>query len=511
MTNDKYTPLIDTIKDMLHTNIEALFEFEKFESEKDFANSLEMLMMCQQSFQSIISVWRENFTLPKAYDNLFEKLTLCLEALKKHPEPNIYSIATSYLYQTSHYLIYFAENIEREIAAADKAVSKPSVGKKKILFVPYKSSMWDSMDSIYEAAINDENCEVYVAPAPYYTLKNEKLEKYCYEGYDLPQYVKITHWLAPDFREMNFDVIYFHNPYDSHNFVTRLHTDFHGNVLRTLCKKLIFAPYAIGIESFDDFESAEHIYALNMLAYPATKSADLILCNSKTEMELLIKRGYDATKLLQASPKLDYGFKIIKEHQNYPPEWDKKIKDKKVFLLGLNIGYIYSAYNPAMTIIEAFLKDSTATLIFRPHPFTGKFLENDNPEQFKHYQSILELIKNKDNIIYDTTPSYTNSFAVADALFNDISSIMPIFMMSEKPVYQYIEPHINKKHHMIDFTGAYGKSNNTSVADFIKLVTDGNDPKKEERLSKFYASVGDMQNRAETDGMKAHKFVLDML
>ncbi|MCD8038169.1 MAG: hypothetical protein LUE96_03660 [Lachnospiraceae bacterium] len=39
--------------------------------------------------------------------------------------------------------------------------------KKEIVFLPYKASMWDSLESIWLAAKEDDTCETFVIPIPY--------------------------------------------------------------------------------------------------------------------------------------------------------------------------------------------------------------------------------------------------------------------------------------------------------------------------------------------------------
>ena len=43
--------------------------------------------------------------------------------------------------------------------------------KKVLVFLPYKASMWDCMESVWRAAVEDEeHCKVYVVPIPYADL-----------------------------------------------------------------------------------------------------------------------------------------------------------------------------------------------------------------------------------------------------------------------------------------------------------------------------------------------------
>lgn len=40
--------------------------------------------------------------------------------------------------------------------------------RREAVFLPYKASMWDSMESVFQAADADPNCDAYVIPIPYY-------------------------------------------------------------------------------------------------------------------------------------------------------------------------------------------------------------------------------------------------------------------------------------------------------------------------------------------------------
>ena len=44
----------------------------------------------------------------------------------------------------------------------------------KVVFMPYKASMWDSLESIWMAADKDERCEALVVPITYYELDNNQ-------------------------------------------------------------------------------------------------------------------------------------------------------------------------------------------------------------------------------------------------------------------------------------------------------------------------------------------------
>ncbi|MGG4548793.1 hypothetical protein ABER02_13425 [Rossellomorea marisflavi] len=77
----------------------------------------------------------------------------------------------------------------------------------KILFMPYKATMWDSLESIYTEALKDDDCEVTVVPIPYYQLSNNGPIS-TYEGSEFPEYVSVTPYKEYSLEEEKPDIIY---------------------------------------------------------------------------------------------------------------------------------------------------------------------------------------------------------------------------------------------------------------------------------------------------------------
>lgn len=106
----------------------------------------------------------------------------------------------------------------------------------RLLFLPYKYSMWDSFESIFEAAKEDENCEAYVMPIPYYDKDQEgNLTEMHDESGSYPDDVGIISWQDHQVDEIDPDVIFIHNPYDWNNRLTSIHPKYYTN---KLCAKI---------------------------------------------------------------------------------------------------------------------------------------------------------------------------------------------------------------------------------------------------------------------------------
>ena len=135
-------------------------------------------------------------------------------------------------------LDYILHQVEYEI---DKKIY---IDKLKIVFMPYKVSMWDCMESIWEAAVSDKNNKVFVVPLPYYERDGDgKIKKECYEGELFPRYVPIVNYKVFSLEREMPDIIYIHNPYDGANYVTSVHPDYFSLNLKRYTDMLVYIPY----------------------------------------------------------------------------------------------------------------------------------------------------------------------------------------------------------------------------------------------------------------------------
>ena len=93
--------------------------------------------------------------------------------------------------------------------------------RQEVVFLPYKASMWDSLESIWRAADEDPEWDAYVIPIPYYDKNPDgSLREMHYEGELYPQDVPVTDYRGYDFAVRRPDMIFIHNPYDNNNYVT---------------------------------------------------------------------------------------------------------------------------------------------------------------------------------------------------------------------------------------------------------------------------------------------------
>ena len=116
-----------------------------------------------------------------------------------------------------------------QVKQARRLLSEQIPDRLEIVFLPYNSSMWDSLESVWMAAAADEDCDTYVVPIPYYDRSPDgTFSRYYYEGDKLPDYVPVTHYENYDIQNRWPDIVYIHNPYDQYNYVTSVDPRFYS-------------------------------------------------------------------------------------------------------------------------------------------------------------------------------------------------------------------------------------------------------------------------------------------
>lgn len=322
--------------------------------------------------------------------------------------------------------------------------------KKEVIFLPYKASMWDSLESVWKAAAEDETCEAFVIPIPYFDKNPEgTFGQLHYEGNEYPKDVPITDWQAYHIPERRPDAIYIHNPYDQFNYVTSVHPDYYASNLRKYTDLLVYIPYFIAID--DNVE--EHFCTTNGVLY-----AHKVIVQSKKVRQTYIKEFHKFEKenhckdlfgkiedkvVALGSPKYDKVLASKREDYELPCEWEKVIQRpdgnrKKVILYNTTIGSTLKESADMLAKIEDVLRffenDRETALLWRPHPLLKTTLRSMRPDLLQDFLRIEEQYKKGGWGIYDESADLYRAIAVSDAYYGDMSSVVELYKQTGKPI-----------------------------------------------------------------------------
>lgn len=374
----------------------------------------------------------------------------------------------------------------------------------KIAFLPYKYSMWDCMESIWQAAREDKRCSCQVIPIPYYDRREDgSLGEMHYEGECFPAETEVI-----DYQEYNLaterpDIVYIHNPYDEYNKVTCILPVFFMENIKKCGAVLIYVPYYIAgyCKELD-----------NMLSSCRTKGAvcsDYIILQSHKLKAAYEYCGIEAEKLLvTGSPKIDKMCAL--RQKDGKGKWQQNVTGKKVVLLNSGLDALLRRKDWLSyidDIVEQVLQEKDLVLIWRPHPLLFQTIQSLKNGYLEEYQKICERIETAENGILDLSEDYTAAITSSDAMISDYSSLVLQYTFTGKPVLLLEGSAKNREKTVFcDYFSNYFVYDGIRVSEYIEKIKNGIDDKKEERI--FFAEKS-VVNGDGTCGIKTHMAIME--
>lgn len=373
----------------------------------------------------------------------------------------------------------------------------------EIAFLPYKYSMWDSLESIWDAASKDTRCKCKIIPIPYFDRDGKgNLTKLCYEGEMFAEKMDIVDYQDYDLKKEKPDIVYIHNPYDDMNSVTCVEPRFFSEEIKKQGSILVYVPYYMaGYGS--SFETAEQTYLTKGAIY-----SDYIVLQSENLARAYEYCGFKRAKLLvTGNPKADYIYKLKKKPIEAREAWKKIIGNRKVVFLNSSLSYFLNNENWFLgleSMIDAILQDREIVLLWRPHPLLEQTCLSIKREQMDNYQKLCKKIENAENGIIDRGKDAADAICVSDGMISDYSSLIMQYAFTEKPTLLVGIKEMNPDAIVYcDCFYTYYMEAGFGVTDFVKMIKEEKDIKKEERMKRLYKSIENPNGRCGTETHKA--------
>ncbi len=323
------------------------------------------------------------------------------------------------------------KSLKRQLVKIFNSLQHDVKIRLEAVFLPYKASMWDSLESVWQAIDADSDCDAYVIPVPYFDKNPDgSFADVHYEADLFPNYVSITKYDEFDFETHRPDMIYIHNPYDYANYVTSVHPFFYSENLKKFTECLIYIPYYASAGGMSEGQGL----------CPAYLNADYIVIQAERFREYFDKNISKEKFLVLGSPKFDSVIHKCQNPPEPPAEWQEKMRGRKVYFYNTSI-------NGMLANTEVFLKKmkyvfdifsgrEDVCLIWRPHPL----LESTFDSMRKEYRPIYEALKTmflEDDIgIYDETSDIEKTIALSDVYIGDSgTSVTSLFGVVGKPMF----------------------------------------------------------------------------
>lgn len=322
--------------------------------------------------------------------------------------------------------------------------------KKEVVFLPYKASMWDSLESVWKAAAEDEECDAYVIPIPYFDRNEDgSFGQMHYEGDLYPSYVPINSWETYDIEERHPEVIFIHNPYDGANYVTSVHPAFYSARLKDYTDLLVYIPY---------FVATAHQVQEHLCIVPGSLYADRVIVEDEEIRKFYIEQFHKYEKrencrgvfgkaeekfLALGSPKFDKVLSTKREDVETPPEWERLIwkedgTRKKIVLYNTTVDCLLKKetfIGKIRSVLRIFYENrEDIVLLWRPHPLNVAAMQSMRPEKLAAYEKIIADYKAAGYGIFDDTADLSRAIALSDAYYGDWSSVVSLYEKTGKQI-----------------------------------------------------------------------------
>lgn len=318
----------------------------------------------------------------------------------------------------------------------------------KVVFMPYKASMWDSLESIWMAADKDERCEALVVPITYYELDDKRNPiKKVNERNLFPKYVNAVKDEEYDLENDLPDIIYIHNPYDNTNLVTRVDSRYYSWNLKKYCEKLVYIPYYKWVDGVSATDLRPGMYHADYAVQNSEDAVARYIDSADEYARILgsevieVKESLKRKVINLGSPEVDKVVSLNEANTLLPESWKVKVLKSKVNVLyNTTLDEVLRSRNlDKIKETLSFFKNNkeSAFLIWRPHPLMRQTLSSMLPNLLKEYDELMEEFCNGDYGIIDTNASMYYAMFWTDMCYGfNSSSLTELYRYTGKIVLQ---------------------------------------------------------------------------
>lgn len=346
--------------------------------------------------------------------------------------------------------------LQDSMTEIEKSVRNDIQERIEAVFLPYKVSEWEAMESVWEAAQADPACDAYVIPIPYYYKNIDgSFDKMCYDGDKYPDNVPVTKYDSFDFKQHRPDMIFIQNPYDEYNQTVSVHPFFYSANIKKYAGELIYIPYFLLDEISPEDERAMEGMA-HFAAMPGVVNADKVIVQSMAMRQTYIDYLSNLAKGTRAiwekkilglgSPKIDKLKAIRKDTGDLPDIWAAMLKkpeggEKKAVLYGTSVSVLLQygeRYLEKMRDVFRLFWERRGEVVlwWRPYPLAliKEVLSAGHSELISEYEKLVETFQENKMGIYDEIAKEEQAVMFCDAYYGDGSSMVRLFSRQQKPV-----------------------------------------------------------------------------
>ncbi len=426
----------------------------------DAENQNSLKFIVQFAYQELVKRFREisrqtaaDFAILQECQQLAIEMGTYIEKCKgeKHPAIPILEDLCEVIFQLSqNYTAALAQQASLLLTQLNQCIQNHILNHKEVVFLPYKASQWEYIQSVWQAAIDDPHYDVSVVPIPYFYKEYDgSLRDMQYEASQFPENVHICAYETFDFELHYPEKIVIQNPYDEFDPVSSIHPDFYSEKIKKYTQQLIYIP-PFTLEEFATDSYREYYNMQYYCTVPGVINADKVIVQSENMKKLYVEKltefaGEDTReiwneKILEiGSPKEDLPSQtdtLFSEYQEFIKTKDGKRKKIILYYTGISsfIQYGTHVIEKIHHVFQHFQSQKDTLLLWLPDKLIENTLEQTNPVLYQQYCTLRSDFCKSSMGILVQNPDNTVLAATCDAYYGDTSSLASLFRNMHKPV-----------------------------------------------------------------------------
>ncbi|MBR3104602.1 MAG: LicD family protein [Lachnospiraceae bacterium] len=404
-------------------------------------NPEQCLDLLEQSQEGIIRIGEE-------IENRDGEGTVTVSCIERYCEC-IYETAQVLTGESDRGIDAVMQEMGASLDALEDSIQADLKEKREILFLPFRSDLWESLDPIYRKSIADPDVHVTVMPLPFYdkdAAGNPGEMHYDVAGY--PQDLNITNYQKYDIRAAHPDVIYIQNGYDGFNYTYMLPPAYFTSEVKKYTEQLIYVPY-FKLGGYEPEDQKLRQTTRYFMKIPGVMHADRVWIENEEIRQLYIEElvrfcGEDTAQIWEEKLEVMVMQQEEQNKKDIPKSWEsvlyKANGEKKKTVLFMNaVCSLYQHQEQALTKLKDVLrifaeKQEEIALIWRPHPSVAISADLFDRQLWLEYRRIVEEYRSAGWGILDETPDADLSIGLADAYYGDPDPVMQRCRVAGKPV-----------------------------------------------------------------------------
>ena len=341
----------------------------------------------------------------------------------------------------------------------------------RAVFFAELGSKWESMASVYSYMCQDPRFDPVVVLTPVFRAKeidgNTQTE-IIYEDYLTEMGIPFqNYWeYMPD--EDCPELAFTCQPYES----VTIPEFWAENIAKYT--RLVYLPYFI--PALVNAGNQKSLFNMPIHAY-AWRIAGISQKFLEYSQKYSLNKGENL--MLTGIPKMDYAIHLRENSCAVPDAWQDKIKDRIVLLWNTWYDAQASSIDLLQVLLPWFQEHQEFALIWRPHPMSKAVLKLYQPEQYRNFEEMINIIDASDNMIFDDGVDYGLAFSCSLAQISDYSGMMFEYLLLNKPVLWTQKPFIRELEQesecMVSDQWMEKAFTPVDVIDFIERIANGED------------------------------------